>query len=157
MKEHKKAMLISGIIGLGAGLFISGVVLSILLYSANRTQPPTQVEIDEISQGQQMKQEQQPKAASSQVNKIARKPKVADIDLQKTNIEPETIKIEIGPVATAREIATLLEEKGVVSDSDEFITYIISQNSSRTLLHGTKTFALNSDNETALKVLKTYE
>ena len=150
-------MLISGIIGLGAGLFISGVVLSTLLYSANKTQPPNQIEIDQISQEKQVKQEKQPNAASFRVKKTAKKPKVANIDPKKTNIEPETIKIEIGPVATAREIAGLLEEKGVVSDSGEFLTYIISQNADRALLHGTKIFTLNSDNETALKILRTYE
>lgn len=150
-------MLISGIIGLGAGLFISGVVLSILLYSANKTPPPKQIETEQTSQNQQAKQEQQANAASSKVEIIAKKPKVANIEPEKTNLEPETIEIEISPVATAREIGVLLEEKGVVSDSDEFITYIISQNASRTLLHGTKIFALNSDNETALKILRTYE
>ena len=151
-------MLISGIIGLGTGLFISGIVLSILVYTVNNKEPVNPENITEAQQGEI----QSAKIIEQEQGHTPLEPKETKIELEKTNLESEmttaeAVTIAIGEAASAREIATILEKQGVVSDSSAFLTYIISQGASRRLQHGQKVFILNSENEDALKVLTAYE
>lgn len=148
-------MLISGLIGFGTGLFVSGVILSILLYKTNAVQPDNHISTEQIKKDDLEELPVIPVIMEQTSRKS--EPNIISTESGITKIEPETVEIIIDRRATALQIASLLEEKGVVSDSDALLAYIVSQGASRKLQHGSKIFTLGSDNETTLKVLTTYE
>lgn len=169
MGNNKKAMFISGIIGVGIGLFISGIVLSFLTYNVTNINVPNitnheQINTDDVmekikvtksenttlsseTEEMEIKEPEEPKELEEKVNI---KPEII-------NIDPQTIEVEINETATASQIAELLANEGVISDADEFLSYIVSKKAARTLIHGRKIFEINSDYETALEVLMIYK
>ncbi len=134
-------MFISWLIGIGTGLVISGIFLSILLYKSNGLKV-----IDSVDSKTKITELPVPDSAVEEVKSV-------------NPLEPikeETIVLEIDETATARDIAALLESKGVIANKQEFLTYIISKKAARSLMHGSKSFQLNSDYETVFQILTTY-
>lgn len=137
-------MLISWLVGVGFGLFFSGIILSILLYTSNKAES-VQVEAEEQTQ---TVEPEEPEESTDE-----------DIEVDQDNAqEPDiaTIELEIEPSATAKEITRMLVDHKVISDYDEFIAYIVSKDAERTLSHGKKIFPLESDVETVFKILRPY-
>jgi len=166
LKINKKAMLISWFIGVGFGLFFSGIILSILIYTSNKT------DINETENQEQVIVNEDNKYNKETLSEEKTNPKITEtveikhiekIEEQTTSTENnndvavETIELEIKQSATAKEITKMLVENGVISDYDEFIAYIVSMDAERSLTHGKKTFPLHSDVETVFKILRPYK
>ena len=151
MKTNKKLAIISWFIGLGSGLFLSGIILAIIMYTSgkiNHTPANSvgQVEVGNKEEVEEIEEIEEIKEIEVEVNPIPE---------QEISTETEqTIELEIKPTSTAREITRLLVDNGVILDYDEFIAYIVLQDAERSLAHGTKTFPLNSDVETVFKILR---
>lgn len=156
MRVNKKIAMISWFIGLGTGLFLSGVILSIIMYTSNRVSPTSENPIAEVEL--EIKDEQDGKnnhqAYNGEIEEIIADSKTEDKTNIQTMQEIETIELDIEPTSTAREITRLLVDNGVIADYDEFIKYIVLHDAERILSHGTKTFPLNSDIETVFKILR---
>jgi len=175
VENNKKTMLISGMIGIGIGLFISGIILIILMYNGNNKDIPSITNSEHLNKGDIKAEsevekskpedtiiasdvkETKGKEIKEQANEELVKEEIVTIAPEETNIDLATIEIEISETATAGQIAKLLEKDGVIPNASEFLSYIISKDAERILIHGKKTFDKNSDYETALKVLMTYQ
>ncbi len=180
MRENKKAILISWLIGIGFGMFFSGIILSVLLYASNRTKPlpivegqsTTQaqeanpdkdadlpkeeenVKLDEIRDESKQDIKEDIKVVEEKVEKIEvikEEKKKEDPEIKK---ESSTIKLNIKTNATGHEITQMLVDNGVISDYDGFIRLIVLKDAERSLAHGVKVFPLNSDIETVFKILR---
>ena len=149
MTANKKTILISWFIGLGSGLFIAGIILSVLLYSSNKIEP-----MPEVTHKQEEREPEEVKEQESIKNKKKTIQDKTVVDPVETSEFSESIELEIGPAATAREITMMLLDNGIISDYGEFIAYIVSQDAERVLSHGRMTFPLNSDIETIFKILR---
>lgn len=154
--QNKKTIFISWFIGLGFGLFFSGIILSVLLYTSNKTSPGLRQEPNDISQDQNA---ETAKEVIVLEDKVKEEPAVEEVILPHETVEedlkvPETITLHIKSEATAHDITKLLVENGIISDYDGFIAYIVSMDAERSLSHGTITFPLNSDIKTIFKILR---
>lgn len=163
MKTNKKTILISWFIGVGFGLFFSGIILSILLYTANKEELKSmenQEQVQKIDHDENKKSYTPGETNHIKTTETIEKVKKTEVaesieDNHKTNnLNMETIELEIKSTATAREITQMLVDHDVISDYDEFIAYIISMDAERSLHHGKKVFPLNSDMETVFKILR---
>lgn len=168
MENNKKVMFISAIIGIGIGLLMSGIILIFLIYNVNNKNIPSTTNSENISKDDSKVEAKiensgpkntviTPNGEKAKTKEIKEKANIGPTKEEKINMDLETIEIEISETATASQIADLLEKGGVIPNAREFRSYIISKGADRTLIHGRKTFEKNSDYETVLKVLMTYE
>ena len=159
MKTNKKTILISWFIGVGFGLFLSGIILSILMYMSNKKEIKPIKNTEDIhmpereEQGDQELPESLETEEQNEVQEMQPTQELAEVE---NEINKETIELDIKNSATAKEITKMLVENGIISDYDEFIAYIVKMDAERSLSHGTKTFPLNSDVETVFKILRPY-
>lgn len=161
MKFNKKIIFISWLIGLGFGLFISGIILSILLYVSNKT-IPVATNVNELIQVENNHEEMQFLTIDEEVmedieEKFEEEPDEEIVEEEIKEEMPEDVievEIRIPYTANARQITSLLLEHHIITDYDEFLNYVISMGATRQLAHGTKKFPLNSDIETIFKILR---
>ena len=145
-------MLLGLIIGLGSGLFVSGLLMSILVYSTTK----------EVSYHKAEPIPEQVKVLESMPNKeqpteVKIETEAEDESANETNeqfeIQKQPVEITIPSYFTAAQIARLLEKEGIIEDSEDLIEYIISKHKTRSLQHGTKIFTSDSSNEEVLQIL----
>ena len=155
MGVNKKTIIISWFIGLGSGLLISGIILSLLIYTSNPTEPVP------IENQEQEELSVEPVEPISVVEEeiVIEKEELEEVLEEKESIEEneaakEMIELEIGRTATAKDIARMLADNGVIPDYDEFMAYVVSKGATRSLYRGKNIFPLNSDVETVFKILK---
>ncbi|NLI89192.1 MAG: hypothetical protein GX366_02105 [Epulopiscium sp.] len=149
MKTNKKTILISWFIGLGSGLFVSGIILTLLFYTANNKIDPIEDESTEISFKNDSNIEKKIEKANNKVEQAVKK--------EEKEEDKGTVVIDIDSKATAKDITRILLEHKVIDNYDDFIAYIVSKDAERKLIHGKKEFPLNADNETVFKILMEYK
>lgn len=167
VRANKKTILISWLIGVGFGLFFSGIILSILLYTSNKTTPVAVDKPEQIGEnisnivlednGQETQIDTSVKEKNEAIERPEQKIEEADEQIEEgetQKAEVKTIELTIESAATAHDITRILIENKVISDYDEFIAHIVKHNAERSLAHGTMTFPLNSDIETVFKILR---
>lgn len=147
MKTNKKTILIGWFIGLGSGLFLSGIILTFLFYKYNNEIGPIEDELTVISVEDDRKLEKT--SEKNNKKKIEQESKKEE--------DNETVIIDIDSNATAKDITKILLEHKVINNYDDFIAYIVSKDAERKLIHGKKEFPLNADNETVFKILMEYK
>lgn len=146
LTSNKKTILVSWLIGLGSGLFISGIILIVLIYSSNRIEAPPIAQEEEL----EIKQSQK----SLETNELTIEPPQTEAIQEVEELEAKTVTIEIKETAGAREIARLLVANNIIQDYDEFMDYVLSTDAERSLAHGLKEFPLNADLQTIFEILK---
>lgn len=146
MASNKKIILISGLIGLGCGVFLSGIILGILVYTSSKTEP-----IHQLPSGQG-------EVEVAQESQIADNDQGESVDIEVDTIpKDEMVHLEIDSTATDTEIVAMLVEHDVISDHDEFMAYLVAMGAQRKLIHGNKKFPLGSDHAEILEILTRYK
>lgn len=168
MVNTRKAMLVGAVIGFGSGLFISGITISILFYTLGSTIKSGELPVS-INQQYSVTTFEKTDANvqdARDIDNIDNIPNtdtvdnIAEVEVIDTTLnikkeleQTQAVEIKIPSNSTATKITELLEEKGVVEDSQDLLAYIKSKNKTRDIISGTKIFPLNSDLEKILEIL----
>lgn len=148
MISNKKTILASWLIGLGSGLFISGILLSIILYSSNQKEPLAISEKMQVEEGEAA-------APKSSEQPLARDELIIEEEPPKPQeLAVQMVEVDIKPTAGAREIGRILLENNIIQDYDEFIAHVVAEDLERSLAHGLREFPLNADLETVFEILQ---
>ncbi len=166
MLNNKKTLVISWLIGIGCGLFFSGIILSILLYTVNKTSPiPKEISKETVENQNEVApqgNEEEKIILSIEEKETMESENIKmPVEVIDKNEEPhgkkdkpQTIELNIQAAATAHDITKILVENNIISDYDGFIDHIVLHDAERSLAHGIITFPLNSDIETVFKILR---
>lgn len=164
-------MLIGAVIGFGSGLFISGITISILFYTLGSTIKNEELPVSinqqySVTTFEKTDANVQGARDIDNIDNIDNIPNIDTVDniaevevidttsnIKKELEQTQAVEIKIPSNSTATKITELLEEKGVVEDSQDLLAYIKSKNKTRDIISGTKIFPLNSDLEKILEIL----
>lgn len=147
-------MVLGLIIGFGSGLFVSGLLISILVYSTTKEISYTKEEpISDQAKVLTNRNYEEEQNVLEEIDK--QEPLVEEKFEEELEFEKQLVEITIPSYFNATQIADLLEKEGIVEDSESLLEYIIAKHKTRNLHHGKKTFVLDSSNEEALEILLT--
>lgn len=129
------------IIGLGSGIVVSGMIMTILslVYVAELRA----VENRYVVEIQNQKQKHEETIIPIQEDEVAKK------IIEEGGYKRVDIPIHYGSI----QIASLLEEEGIVDDGEAFNAFLVEQNKTKSLRTGVKYFPLGSDYEEILQIL----
>lgn len=160
MKQIKRTY---WLLGFGCGIVLSGIIGAITALGiqddGKKISNVLQQQVEQTYKKQDQNTQDNETEDEYKTQKYEEKHEVNESVSLPTNIpdvevkEIETIEVYIPSKATAREIATILHEHGVVDDATSFLEFVREQKKTTKLKDGNLTFVKNESYEEVLNTL----